>query len=77
MDAPYDRQISDMRRRFCLSESGTLAYAFVARDQAKTCATGTLTVPLTGPGNSFLRPNAVSTASPTACSASFSMPCPD
>ena len=76
MDAHYDRQIRDTRRRFGLSESGTLAEAFVARDRAKTCATGTLTVSLTGPGNAFLRPNAASTAPLTACSVSFSVPCP-
>ena len=76
MDAHYDRQIRDTRRRFGLSESGTLAEAFVARDKAKTCAMGTLAVPLTGPGNAFLRPNAASTAPLTACSVSFSVPCP-
>ena len=76
MDAHYDRQIRDTRRRFGLSESGTLAEAFVARDKAKTCAMGTLAVPLTGPGNVSLRPNAASTAPLTACSVSFSVPCP-
>ena len=76
MDAHYDRQIRNTRRRFGLSESGTLAEAFVARDKAKTCAMGTLAVPLTGPGNAFLRPNAASTAPLTACSVSFSVPCP-
>ena len=76
MDAHYDRQIRDTRRRFGLSESGTLAEAFVARDKAKTCAMGTLAVPLTGPGNASLRPNAASTAPLTACSVSFSVPCP-
>ena len=58
-------------------ESGTLAEVFLARDKAKTCAAGTLMVPLTGPGIPFLRPKAASTAPLMACSTSFFMASPE